>query len=129
MKKIITLFGIAISLISCTAESVETKDNPYHMMEIKNEGGSPQYWILRKGECNAQKYNGTEGENFFIMAKIGDQITAFGFGHHEDNSHNYGAPDVDVKANITIFSDGKIVTPDTDNGVLLGTHYVTYTVK
>ena len=102
------------------ADPIETKaENPYRMIEIQNEGGSPQYWITHKGECQGTWYKGEK--NTFIMVKVDDVVTAYGMSYKEDNTHNYGAPNVEVIANIRIFSDGKLVAKGIENvGYIVG---------
>lgn len=122
MKLLMSKWYIFLSLIvvGCTSEGIPgTNDepgNPIHQVTVLMEGGDPQVYINKCGE--EQKV--LKGSVITTFIREGYTITATAFSYSEDNSNNYGAPDVHVDSKITIMVDNKIV----DSGKEMVSYYI-----
>jgi len=115
MKKVILSSVFSMLLLSCSTPD-PAKSDAIHVVTVHNSGGSPECFVSHNGVVT--KY----ATSYVItQAEAGDVITALGQSYSIDNSQNYGAPDVNVIANISIFVDGVEVK----NGI----NHATYMVK
>lgn len=117
MKKLLLLSIILLALFSCTPDSISntpSAQSEYRMITITNEGGSPQIYYTPKGQSNTAIRIETE-ESFTKMMKKGDMFTVIGLSYSEDNTHNYGVPNIIVTANIKVYADSNLVKQGVNN--------------
>jgi hypothetical protein len=118
MKKLLTSLAILLSLFSCTPDYDMSKPevsqtSEYRMITVTNEGGSPQIYYTPHNQYNTNTRIET-GETFTKVMRKGDMFTVIGMSYYEDNTHNYGAPNVTVTANIKIYVDSRLVKQGVD---------------
>lgn len=109
MKKLFILSVLSVLFVNCTANEIETTESDVYSVKVFNSGGSPKVYIT--SDCNTTSQS---GGSVNLYAKKGTTITAQGLSYHIDNSNNYGAPDVDEVANITIIVNDVIVKEGKD---------------
>jgi len=114
MKKVILSSVSLMFLLSCSTQ--DPVNNTIHVVNVHNSGGSPECFISHAGLTT--KYTTST-----VMAQVsdGDVITVLGQSYSIDNTYNYGAPNVNVIAEIAIFIDGIQVKS--------GVNHATYMVK
>jgi len=114
MKKVILSSVSLMFLLSCSTQ--DPANDAIHVVNVHNSGGSPECFITHAGLTT--KYTTST-----VAAQVsdGDVITALGQSYSIDNSQNYGAPNVNVVAEIAIFIDGVEVKS--------GINHTTYMVK
>lgn len=114
MKKVILSSVALMFLFSCSTQ--DPTNDAIHVVNVHNSGGSPECFITHSGVTT--KYTTST-----VMAQVsdGDVITVLGQSYSIDNTYNYGAPNVNVVAEIAIFIDGTQVKS--------GINHATYIVK
>lgn len=114
MKKVILSSVALMFLFSCSTQ--DPANDAIHVVNVHNSGGSPECFITHTGLTT--KYTTST-----VTAQVsdGDVITVLGQSYSIDNTYNYGAPNVNVIAEIAIFVDGIPAKS--------GVNHVTYMIK
>jgi hypothetical protein len=103
-------FLVFLSCQSCSSDEMTATQPKMKLVEVLIQGNSPECFFSST-DCATIKITQA---HIFRNVKVGDVITAIGYGYTIDNSNNYNAPNVNVIGYITIKVNGVVVANGID---------------